>query len=217
LKEYDGYFCQKCKAGKWSGDSAIGICIDCAVGKYSEARGSDEEADCINCPAGRYVDVAGSDELADCIGCVVGKYVEVAGSDALSRCIGCSEGRYIGVVGAASAGHCISCPAGRYVDVTGSTHGASDPLGLSSACVSARISGFFVLSLLCREADGASCLETEHWVRVLHISLLHISVHISCSDYAANPCAGGLLRTDDIYDVSCLAYQPSSRTVPLLT
>ena len=56
-----------------SGNNEVGDCIDCVVGKFSEATGSDEEGDCIVCEQGKYNDVTGLHSESDCKDCGLGK------------------------------------------------------------------------------------------------------------------------------------------------
>lgn len=103
-----------CPAGTYNNltaRSAIGDCLDCAVGTYSPVVNS---TSCKNCERGRYNSIV---KQSNCIFCEPGKYQELEGR---INCQSCGLGKYATGTGLISeSSNCTRCPTGTF----GAGHG----------------------------------------------------------------------------------------------
>jgi len=93
--------CVGCEAGQYKPSSGSTLCIDCPMGKTSNASASS----CLICTAGW--SAASAEE---CVRCIAGKYKTQAGSQA---CTDCGAGTFLDAVNS-SVNTCENCTAGTY-------------------------------------------------------------------------------------------------------
>ena len=93
--------CVCCEAGKYKPSSRSTLCIDCPMGKTSNA----SAPSCLICTAGW-----STANAKECVGCIPGKYKTQAGSQA---CTDCGAGTFSEAVNF-SVNTCENCTAGTY-------------------------------------------------------------------------------------------------------
>ncbi|KAJ1496265.1 hypothetical protein T484DRAFT_1606887, partial [Baffinella frigidus] len=140
--------CRVCDAGYYKVGAGAGLCVGCAMGKYSTVVGAVENATCETCPAFS-VSLDGSATLdsckcdlgylgadgATCTACPVGTYKATNGSAACSNCPG---NFYSESVAAVSFDTCVEC--GTFKNFSGPLECTACPANAVSPEGSASIS-----------------------------------------------------------------------------
>jgi hypothetical protein len=110
------YECALCPAGKYQ--SGLGMksemaCLNCTAGTFSWSTGASL---CVQCEVGKYSDAQGAESVSTCRECGVGKYQTGYGMGSELKCTKCPAGTYSSQQGASS---CLLCDPGLYSTADG--------------------------------------------------------------------------------------------------